>query len=193
MNRLFKTISYYAIFLLLFSSCNFSNGIYLNTEEGIEALEQLMSEKLDTETEVYTLDFSAKIVTGRLEDIAYSYEIKDKIFEDRYHIMTKTFSDPTKYPYQIHKSFKIKDAPISIIPTKYLEALKILEENGLLKEDETYYLDSWVFKTDHIGEMTSYFNLTYYLTTTQHGRVRTTNYGQYSFTMNADTSLKLKK
>lgn len=193
MNKLFKSIPYYTIVFLLFSSCNFSNGLYLDNEEGITELKQIMSEKLDEETAVYSLNFSAKRLTGRLEDISYSYELKGKIFEDRYNVIDKKYSDPARYPYKIHKPFKIKDAPIAIIPVKYQEALIILEEIGLLKEDETYYLDSWVFKTDKNGEMTSDFDLNYYITTTQSGKVRTTNYGQYSFTMNADKSLKLKK
>lgn len=191
MIKLFKSILFYAIVLLLFPSCNFSNGVYLDNEEGIKELKEVMAEKLDVETEVYSLDFSAKRLTGRLEDIAYSYELKGSIFQDRYHIMDKKFSDPIKYPYKIYKTFKIKEAPISIIPVKYQEALVILEEKGLLKEDETYYLDRWVFKTDKNGGVTSDFDLNYYITTSQQGRVRTTNYGQHSFTMNSDKSLKL--
>lgn len=191
MSKSFTSIHYYAIIVLLFSSCNFSTGLYLDNEEGIAELKQLLAEKLNDETAVYTLNFSAKRLTGRVEDIAYSYEIKDNIFEDRYNVIDKRFSDPIKYSYKIHKAFKIKDAPIAIIPSKYQEALVILEENGLLKEDETYYLDRWVFKTDKNGAMISDFDLNYYMNSTQHGKVRTTNYGQYSFSMGPDKSLKL--
>lgn len=193
MTKLFKSIHYWAVVFLLFSSCSFSNGLYLNSEEGIEELEQILVEQLNGEAEVYTLNFSAKLLTGRLEDIAYSYELKGKIFEDRYTIKNNKYNDPVNYPYKILKLFKIKDAPISIIPVKYQEALAMLEENGLLKDNETYYLDSWVFKTDKNGEFTADFNLNYYMTTTKIGRLRTTNYGQYSFSMNGDKSLKLKE
>ena len=193
MTKLLKLTPYYAIVFLFLLSCNTSTGIYLSGEEGAEKIKDIISENLDEELEVYLLDFSAEKLTGRIADIAYRYQLKGNIFQERYAIKENTFSDPTKSSSIFSKTFKIKDAPISIIPVKYEEAIGILDELGLYEEGEAYYLDSWTFRTDIKGKITANFYLNYYMNTTQSGKVRTTNYGQYSFSMNSDESLKLNK
>lgn len=193
MNNEFKSNPFFTIVLLLITSCNSSNELSLDNEEGIAELKQILTEQLNVEMEVYSLNFSAELLTGRLESIAYSYELKGEIFEDKYTISVNRFSDPIKYPNRIYKPFKIKEAPISIIPAKYKEALEVLDKIELLKDDEEYYLDHWVFKTDKNGKFTSSFNVNYYINTERSGKVLTTNYGQYSFIMNGDQSLKLIK
>ncbi|WP_103867535.1 hypothetical protein [Aquimarina sp. I32.4] len=185
----------FLLILLLCASCNSTDSLDLKNEENIETLEAIIAENLNSDKDVYSLNFSAEKLTGELEDISYDYLLKGSYFSETYDISSKVLSDPSKknkFAYKNKKTFKIKDAPISIIATKYQEALKILEEQGLLEEDKDYHLDYWVFRTDKKGMIYADFDLNYYMNTTTSGRMRRTNYGQYQFIMNPDKSLNLK-
>ncbi len=190
-----KNILTFLLILLLCASCNSIDSINFKNEESVEKLEAIMAENFNNDSDVYSLTFSAETLTGDLEDIRYDYQLNGSYFNETFNISNKTLSDPSKRNkiiYKNKKSFKIKDAPISVIADKYQEALKILEEQELLEEGTDYYLDYLAFRADKKGNIYTDFDLNYYINSTTSGRMRTTNYGQYKFTMNPDKSLKLR-
>ncbi|MHA7058803.1 hypothetical protein ACWGOQ_0016380 [Aquimarina sp. M1] len=190
-----KNILFFLCIALFCVSCNFFDSLTLTNEDGVKKLEAIIAENLDTDADIYSLAFSADELTSEIRNIRYDYQLKGSYFNDTFDISSKTFSDPSKqheFSYKYKKAFKMKEAPVSLIATKYQEALEILKTLELFKEDQEYHLDYWVFRTDKKGNIYADFDLNYFINSTSSGRMRTTNYGQYKFTMNPDKTLKLE-
>lgn len=166
----------------------------IGTEEGILKIEQTLKENFNDDFEVYQLSLNASTLESNLDNISRVYKVKDIFFEDKF--KNNGFTDPVKSPFanlfKQNKPFKVGDANVSIIPTKYKEAIAILKEKGLFKEGKDYLLNDWVFEADKNGNVFSEFDVQYQIGSSRSGKVTTITYDEYSFKVDKDNTVSLK-
>ncbi|AIM61042.1 hypothetical protein IX49_11095 [Cellulophaga lytica] len=167
----------------------------IGTEEGIVNIEKILEENFDDDFEVYQLSLNASSLKSNLDNITRVYKVKDIFFQDKF--VYNGFTDPVKSPFanlfKQNKPFKVGDANVSIIPTKYKEAIALLKEKGLFKEKSDYILNDWVFEADKNGDIFSEFDLQYEVGANKVGKVITIIYDEYSFKVDKNNALSLIK
>lgn len=162
------------VFVVLgFSSCS-KNKMY--TKEGIIEVQEVIKEKFDTKIEVYELTISAPIIKSNLSSIQRVYKEDGVFYHDSFCVsctsyfkkycescygsnfsQRRRFSDQSDY--ETRKAFRIDEVDMSMVPTRYQEALDLLKERGLFSENVEYFLKYWCFKSDEKGNMLSSFEL----------------------------------
>ncbi|EZH73911.1 hypothetical protein ATO12_13590 [Aquimarina atlantica] len=180
------------LLITIFFSCKGKKD-YISDPDDIVSIQKLVNEVFEKDKEVYYFSLSsAERLRGTLSSIYFTYKFKDTYFNQTYDVQSNTFSDPVKKSRDYKKGFKIGDLDLTAIPERYMEALQILEDKKLLKEDKLYYLDSWDYRIDRKGEVYVDFTLNFYVSSNTHGRVRTTTYDSHNFTIK-NNQLKLRK
>ncbi|SFW40015.1 hypothetical protein [Cellulophaga fucicola] len=163
----------------------------LSTEEGILKIEKTLQENFDKDFEVYQLSLNASTLESNLDNISRVYKVKDIFFNDKFEY--NGFTDPIKSPgvnlLKRKNPFKVGQVDVSIIPAKYDEALGLLKEKGLFKEDVDYLLNNWVFEADKNGDVFSEFDVQYETGSSSSGKVITIIYEEYRFRVNKDNTL----
>lgn len=169
-------------------SCETKN---FSSKEGIENIQKSIKENLDGDFEVYQLVLSAPTLSGNIDCIRRVYKVKNIFFKDEF--VGNGFTDPVKILSAIllnrKKPFKIKEVDVSGILIKYKEALLLLQEKGLLKDDTEYILNNWVFEKDRAGNMFSEFTLQFVVGHSTSGKRSTTHYNEHSFKVDKNNKL----
>ena len=121
------------IILLIIVSCGKDKR--MNSEEGVVEIQKIIDENFDSESEVYDFSLHANDLSSSLDFILRVYKVKGVYFKDTFR--RGGFTDPVKqisgWALKKKKPFKIGDIDVSIIPSKYSEAIDILKENNLFK------------------------------------------------------------
>lgn len=183
------------LFVTTLYSCNFTGPLSITDANDLVEIQKIIDENFDKETELYYLTLSCGgELSSTLSTINRGYTFKNGHFTDLYFLSDKKFTDPKQTSsIRKEKTFKISAVDIAIIPEKYNEALELLNEKGLLKSDKSYYLNDWTFKTDKKGDIISSFTLNYYVSSSAHGRTRTTTYDSHDFELNNNEEVILLK
>lgn len=190
-----KTLFLNLLVVITLFSCDFKEILLINDVEDLVAIQKIIDENYDSDSEVYKFSLNASALKSTLQNINRTYTEKDIYFHDSYDVMDKKFSDPKKAADEIflktRKPFKIGAIDLSIIPEKYNEAQDLLTEKGLLAADKGLPMSSWTFRTDSKGAIYSEFVLDFKISSSTHGRVQTTNYNSYKFEVDSNNTLKL--
>lgn len=182
-------------FIATLCACNFTGPLSITDANDLVEIQKIIEGNFDKETELCYLTLSCGgELSSTLSTINRKYNFKNGYFTDLYFLSDKKFTDP-KQTSSIRKeeTFKISAIDITIIPEKYSEAIELLNEKGLLKSDKSYYLNNWTFKTNKKGEIISSFKLNYYVSSSAHGRTRTTTYDSHQFELNKNGEVILLK
>jgi len=183
------------IFLVLINLLFTCKGKSISDKEDLIEIQKIIKENFDSEFEVYTFSLEASTLGSNLDYISREYKVNNLFFKDRF--IDNGFSDPVKIlgDYNLKKktAFKIEDIDISIIPIKYEEALNILAEKQLLRDNTSYYLNSWTFEADKNGDIFSRFTLQYTIGSSSTGKVTTINYDSHYFNVDKNNKLIFNK
>lgn len=170
-------------------------GIDYNTTEGASKTQERLVKNFGGK-EVYEVDFSSRNeLSSSLQSIDVKYVENDKSYSQS--MYDTTLNDPkveTTWAYKENKDGKIKveDLDLSVMPSKFAEAVKIIETET--DEFHNFNLYRWDFELEKGNKVTARFTINATKKgegNTMQGRNIVTNYYEFNFDMDANGKVTL--
>ena len=192
MKNSIKNLAFIIALALVVTSCS-SEGLTLSDASSTANIEKILAEAFEDDSEAYELTLYAGVLEDNLTNINRIYKYKNTYFWQQYFVSSGGFGDPNKKQNVTVRNkipFKISAIDVSIIPSKYQEALAILKEKELFDDSKTYYLSDWMFRANTNGAILSSFSIQYRVGSVSTGRRTKITYDDFNFKVNAKNKLQ---